>query len=551
MTKLSREAIARIEAGQTDIGKRLAAAMMVCFLMLVFLVPVGQYLIDYRTGVAGRFSIIENTSQGSETLYESVDLRNNTILENLKQLETELEEGSFLRKLFLPPLQYVLLKFLGQGNEKVVQGLDGWLYYSQGVEYLTGQPFLDSQQLEMRTEAKAIWENPVQPNPLAAIVSFKEQLAKRNIELVLVPVPVKASVHPENLSARGGYTTLANRSWDQFVRALKDENIHLFDTRKILADYRRDHGDAFLATDTHWQPQAMEAVAKELGAYIVEHSLVQSGDAGLRLQEQGVVGEGDISNMLTLPATTDFFPGPNVVVRQVVTEENEFWQPDPNGDMLLLGDSFTNIYSVAGLGWGVGAGFGEHLSYALQRPLDLLARNDSGAYVTREMLATELTRGRDRLAGKKLVIWEFAERELAFGDWKLIDLKVGEPKENGFLVVPSGEKRMVTGVVVAISRSPKPGAVPYRENILTMHLVDLTGEGIADNSDQALVYGWGMRDNRLTELAALRIGDTATFTLQAWDDVEQDYGSYRRSPLDDEMMELELPNWGTITSVCP
>jgi alginate O-acetyltransferase complex protein AlgJ len=30
----------------------------------------------------------------------------------------------------------------------------------------------------------------------------------------------------------------------------------------------------------------------------------------------------------------------------------------------------------------------------------------------------ELTTGEDRLAGKKVVIWEFAARELAVGNWK-------------------------------------------------------------------------------------------------------------------------------------
>jgi len=30
--------------------------------------------------------------------------------------------------------------------------------------------------------------------------------------------------------------------------------------------------------------------------------------------------------------------------------------------------------------------------------------------------------GDDRLVGKRVVIYEFAARELAFGDWRLIDL---------------------------------------------------------------------------------------------------------------------------------
>ena len=34
----------------------------------------------------------------------------------------------------------------------------------------------------------------------------------------------------------------------------------------------------------------------------------------------------------------------------------------------------------------------------------------------------EIAAGNDRLAGKRVVIWQFAARELAFGDWKISDL---------------------------------------------------------------------------------------------------------------------------------
>ena len=39
---------------------------------------------------------------------------------------------------------------------------------------------------------------------------------------------------------------------------------------------------------------------------------------------------------------------------------------------------------------------------------------------------TELARGRDRLAGKRLVVWEFAVRELATGNWDFLPLKIPE-----------------------------------------------------------------------------------------------------------------------------
>ena len=86
--------------------------------------------------------------------------------------------------------------------------------------------------------------------------------------------------------------------------------------------------------------------------------------------------------------------------------------------MLVLGDSFSNIYSLESMGWGTSAGFVEQLSYALRRPIDRLVQNDQGAFATRAMLQ----RDPRRLDGKRVVVYQFAARELAFGDWKVLDL---------------------------------------------------------------------------------------------------------------------------------
>jgi alginate O-acetyltransferase complex protein AlgJ len=51
----------------------------------------------------------------------------------------------------------------------------------------------------------------------------------------------------------------------------------------------------------------------------------------------------------------------------------------------------------------------------LGRPVDRIVQNDDGAFGTRAMLARS---GPERLSGKRVVIWQFAARELAAGDWK-------------------------------------------------------------------------------------------------------------------------------------
>ena len=526
---------------------RLRLLLTLFFLVWIVAVPLFQLGFDVvgdRT-LPG-FDVSPKKNSTDKAFVTRIEQGNNRLLHNMKILETDLEENSFLRRFCLPPLQYLLTRFLGQGNEKVVIGKAGTLHYSPGIDALVGPPFLSEIQQGARVEAAKAWDRPVQPDPLLAIRQFRDQLAARDIALLVLVAPTKASVEPGTLSGRFFESGPVNSSWPTFVAALKKENIPLFDPRKILAGYAQKHNTAFLATDTHWLPGAMETVAAKFAGYIRQRFPGLSYDEQA-LQQVEVVreGEGDIARMLVLPEGEKLYPPQQVITHQVLSQENEFWQPTRQSELLLLGDSFTNIYSVEGLGWGSGAGFAEQLSRFLGAPLDLLSRNDNGAYVTREMLAAELHRGRDRLEGKRLVIWEFAERELVLGDWRLFDLDLRQAVTSDFYQVEDGAQELISGTVAAVSRSARPGSVPYRDNILTLQLVDVAGENGTVHG-QAIVYGWGMRDNVLMPLARIRPGDRIKMTLTSWDSVESRYGGYRRSPLDDEMLELELPNWGEL-----
>ena len=544
--RYSREEIARREIGVTDVSTPLKLALSLCFLFFIFSVPLTQLWLDFSIGSpAPPFVHKLDGKNENPGLIRWIQEENQHILQNMSVLETHLEEESFLRKFCLPPLQYVMSRFLGQGNGKVVVGKDAVLHYSPGVESLIGAPFLDPVQQKLRMEGNKAWEVKVQPDPLKAIISFRDQLAERGIELMLLVVPTKARVEPWTLSRRKLLSQPENRSWASFTSALAREKIALFDPFELLREYSHEHGSAYLTTDTHWLPGSMEEVARSLAETLRQRYPQLRGVGTQTFQSVAVnlAGVGDISRMLVLPDGSKLYGDQPVTVHQVLSAENEYWQPDRESEILLLGDSYVNIFSVSGLGWGNGAGFAEQLSRELGAPLDMLARNDNGAYVTRDMLAAELGRGRDRLEGKKLVIWEFAERELALGDWRAIDLALREPVESDFYLATRKEGEVVTGTVVAISPSARPGTVPYRDAVLTLHLDDMVSDS-GEKRGQAIVYGWGMRDNVLTALAAVRPGERVTLKLFNWDEMEALYGGYRRTVLDDEILELELPNWG-------
>jgi alginate O-acetyltransferase complex protein AlgJ len=61
----------------------------------------------------------------------------------------------------------------------------------------------------------------------------------------------------------------------------------------------------------------------------------------------------------------------------------------------------------------------EQLSFHLQRPVEKIALNAGGAYASRQMLRRQSLTSRNPLRGKKVVVYQFAVRELAMGDWRL------------------------------------------------------------------------------------------------------------------------------------
>ncbi|MFL6568993.1 MAG: alginate O-acetyltransferase AlgX-related protein [Chthoniobacterales bacterium] len=454
--------------------------------------------------------------------------------EDLKSAEKTLEAESVVSQWLLPRAQSILIGKLRAANEQVFLGRDGWLFYRPDVEYVTGAPFLAPAQLQRRTHAARI-----QPDPVKAIVQFRDQLAARGIDLVVLPIPTKATIQGEKLSARVlPNESLQNASFTEFQNKLTAASVRLFDPTTALM--QRKSAPVYLDTDTHWRPVTMQFVAQNLAASL---NLPPSpNNASLQVSEKEVEAVGDISRMLKLPNETS-----QKVTIQQVTNGNSLWRPSRDADVLLLGDSFSNTFSLEALGWGESAGFAEHLSVAFGgRPLDCILRNSDGAFATREMLANELARGRDRLAGKTLVIWEFAARELAFGNWKLIELKLGTPVPSRFFSPGRGEEVEVSGMVEAVSSVPRPGSVPYADHIMSVKLADVQLPNHKGEAVQAIVYLQSMHDNIWTPAARLRVGDHVKIRLRAWSDFAAQYEQINRSELDDPELQLEEPAWGEL-----
>jgi hypothetical protein len=565
----SREEIAKAEIGHTESTPAINRFLALVFLAVLTAVPAVQTVHecaairagdepgrrwpqpwDVFTTLRPQWSELQTVATAGSVhgTFTALQDANKRMLRDIAAYESDLKTRDKLMQWVIPRMQILITAWLKGGNEDAYCGRDGWLFYRKDIDSLTGPGFLEPEVLARRAVVGSELKAPPQPDPLKAIVDFRDQLAKRGIALIVMPAPVKPSIYPERHSARyqGRGGAVQNPSFSAFVERLANAKIACFDPAPLLVQAKTATPDRplYLQTDTHWTPAGMELTAKALADLARRTVELPPATNRFRATEQQVTNLGDVAQMLKFPPEWTVFAPETATVRQVA-DGGQPWQPDATAEVLLLGDSFANIFSLAPMGWGESAGLAEHLSLALGLPVDAITRNDAGSYATRAMLANELQRGNDRLAGKKLVIWEFAARELAFGDWKMLSLALGKKQDAELYVPPTGETVAVRGVVRAASPAPKPGTVPYKDHIIMVHLAEMTSvEDPAANGNEAVVFIWSMRDNIQTPAASWRPGDHVSLRLRPWADLDGLYEAINRSELEAEELLFAEPAWG-------
>lgn len=434
-----REAQALREAGSTEVRRAVALAAALAFLFTVLAIPLLEPLAE-RLAASGPSGAGEGSAFFG--LFRDFGARaaaaigqlgsasprrgNRELLEAIDDFQRRLEEQSVLHRELLPRLQWRLALGLGLASEQAYVGRHLWLFYRPDVDHVTGRGFLRPEVLRARRLAGDPWEPPPQPDPVPTLVDFDAQLRERGIRLLVLPTPVKPSVHPSELAAAAALLDrpLQNVSFAAFIERLTAAGVAVLDPAPALVEQRIATGEPqYLRADTHWTPAAVDRVARELAGEL--QSRIELGPpppSGYRRRTVELEGAGDIARMLLLPADRPALSTQRVSLPMVLRADGRGWRPERAAAVLLLGDSFSNIYSDPTLGWGSGAGLAEQLSFHLQRPVDKLALNAGGPLATRRALQRTQAGGEDRLAGKRAVVYQFATRELSTGDWRILKL---------------------------------------------------------------------------------------------------------------------------------
>jgi len=217
--------------------------------------------------------------------------------------------------------------------------------------------------------------------PVLAITDFDNQLNDLDIELIVIPIPSKAS-------------TIRPNHTEALVEKLRSNGVEV-----ISPPLRYD---SYLEHDTHWNTDGIRETAKIIANRLGATRTITGNNIELERY-------GDIIEMLD-----------NSTIKQLVGTEHvnceQFKLPSGNG-ILFIGDSYLRIFESDKPG---DAGLISHVgSYLGYRPTSII-NDGGGSTLVRQRLALKPK----LLDNIKVVIWVFADRDIRFGidGWQQITI---------------------------------------------------------------------------------------------------------------------------------
>jgi hypothetical protein len=277
-------------------------------------------------------------------------------------------------------------------------------------------------------------------------------LAKRGIKLLVMPAPNKSSIYPEMLTVRanGAGSTPAlgggpsrgrlgyiNPTTREVLATLTQAGVDVIDLFNVYASgvsvgVPVSSGEAnpqsairnpqsikyYLAQDSHWSPEGMRLAADVVARRLLDSGWIEKGPVKYEAKPVSINRYGDVLRMIRVPQVERLYEPEQINSTEVVNvETGKPYVDDPNSPLLVLGDSFLRIFERDEPGSG---GFIAHLACNLGFGLTSIV-NDGGAST---LVRQQLARKPSLLKGKKVVVWEFVERDIRFGTegWQVIPL---------------------------------------------------------------------------------------------------------------------------------
>ena len=216
-TKLNREEIAEMEVGKTSVSRSMSVALVAAFILTIVSVPATQHFIEIRAGFAesrswvlpAAYKIFDYfprawaalVKPANEDLLNRLTDANAVLTSGFKTTRRTSRATPSLRVRRFPMRRHSPRNFWVWETNRSILGANAGSSISPTSPILRGRDFLILFPAEPDTQRRFQRdEESVQPDPLKAIVQFRDQLKSRGIHLIIMPIPVKPMIEPEFLS---------------------------------------------------------------------------------------------------------------------------------------------------------------------------------------------------------------------------------------------------------------------------------------------------------------------------------------------------------------
>lgn len=242
-------------------------------------------------------------------------------------------------------------------------------------------------------------------NQIHTIIAYGRALEAHDIDFLVVPIPMRLDLYPERLpnitredAYRGG-----NRGMMRFMLELTKQGVEIVDLygvfqEKLYAENPDDDYELYFQREYHWTQRAVHLASEAMATVISDRESYSPGS--LREGVDFLIREErepwDIISA-TGKETVE------LLFRKVEKQDgSRAFAPNRESEILLLGDSFMLLFRERN------SDLAGQLSAKLRQPLDRIAMSGGSA----KRVWQSVARRRNQLAGKKLVVWNFASRVL-------------------------------------------------------------------------------------------------------------------------------------------
>jgi alginate O-acetyltransferase complex protein AlgJ len=258
-------------------------------------------------------------------------------------------------------------------------------------------------------------------DPVPVIAKYAAELKALGVDLLVVPVPAKASIYPEKLDAKADAASVPALA--PFLAKLKAEGVETLDLEGEFKKVRSAEpaNQLYCATDSHWSPSACQLVA---------------GIVAARYKGLPEVTAAKVAGLAVLPAEAREYHGDLLTDAQKGSVAKEKLplaraglgggssvttvESSPTSPIVVMGDSHLQVFRKGGNMLDTQGGFVDHLQVGLGTAVQEFTMQAGGADGPRVEIARTTAKNPDFWAKKKVVVWVFTAREFTQGKWRVI-----------------------------------------------------------------------------------------------------------------------------------